>query len=153
VKRWTTIALVGAAIALLMGLISFRLTRAPDGARASSLFPDAQDTRAQVESIRARMERKRQAAGELIAGRQSLLQTAADFRDLDALGPHVPIRNSFPRAASDDEGYCLSVLEYVYKEAPPERAEELTGLYTDEMNARLRDGTLVMPAPQSAVGP
>ena len=142
-RRIIALALAGTAVGLVGGLVAYRwaVQRGP-----SVPFPTEDDTRrAELQAILGRMARKHQVAGDVIAGRLSLLEAAAAFRDLDAEGPPnipIPIRQAFSAAASDDEAYCRSVLEYVGS-APP----ELTRRLTDELNARLRDGALRLPEP------
>lgn len=139
-------ALAGAMIALLAGLAAHRLARAPEGPRRGEP-EDA--TVVAVRAIQARMAGKRQVADEVIAGRLSLLEAAAVFRRLDTVGPPIPpIRDRFPDLTSDDEAYCRSVVEYVQSTVPAdENQEEWTRRLRDELETRLRDGTLHLPEP------
>ena len=105
---------------------------------------------AEVQGICARNRAKARVADEVLAGRLSLLQAAAAFRDLDERWPRSPIMWAyFPNAASDDEIHCLHVISYVGMEAPPDRAAELTGRLHAELDAMLRNGTLRLPDPEA----
>lgn len=97
----------------------------------------------------ARLETKRRLIGAVIAGRLSLLQAAANFRDADRRGPRPAVFALcvFPGAASEEEGYCRSVISWVHVKAPREQAEELTRRLQAELDAHVRDGTLRLPVP------
>ncbi len=146
--RWKQYALVAAMIALLGGVTAHRLIRIPERPRQGDPTPAEDDTVAAIRAIQARMVRKRQVIDEVIAGRRALLEAAAVFRRLDAEGPPLPpIRDRFPDQSSDDEAYCRSVVKYVQQAAPPDKQEELTRRFGDELDARLHDGTLHLPGP------
>jgi hypothetical protein len=145
-KRLIQFALCGVVVAVLAGLAVYHLSRASSAPRPHGPLADPDDTPAKVRAITGRMERKRQVAVALIAGRGSLLEAAAAFRDLDMHGPPPPpIRAAFPGAGSEAEAYCLCVLDYVGTEAPPGQAGALTRRFQEELEARLRDGTLRLP--------
>ena len=94
----------------------------------------------------ARTEAKRRIAADVTAGRTSLLEAAAAFRDLDAHGPPGLVRMGFPQAASEDEAYCRSVIAYVAFGPPAGRDDRVRALEA-ELDSRLRDGTLRMTPP------
>jgi hypothetical protein len=100
---------------------------------------------AETKGILARTRAKARMAHEVIAGRLSLLQAAAAFRDLDERWPRaVNPWAAFPDA-SEDESYCLKVIGYVDTEAPSDRASPLTRRLHVELDAMLRNGTLHLP--------
>jgi hypothetical protein len=100
----------------------------------------------ETKGITAKTAARVRVAHQLIAGRLSLLQAAAAFRDLDERWPRtiIPVFD-YPNAASEDEIHCLRVIHYVVTEAPPDRAAELTGRLQAELDAMLRNGTLHLP--------
>ena len=149
-NRWTRYAPAAALLALLAGLTMHRQAFAPHTRPAPPNPADA-EARAAVRAILARTAKKRQAAEGLIAGRLTLLQAAAAFRDLDAQGPPTPSPlGVFPDSESEDEAYCRSVLGYVKEEAPADRVGDLVRRLDDEIDALRRDGKLRLPAPQDA---
>lgn len=96
--------------------------------------------------ITARLMAKVRIVEEVIAGRLSMLQAAAAFRDLDKRWPRAADpRLIYPKAATEDEVYCLCVIGYVNRETPPDRAAELTRRLHAELDAALRNGTLRLP--------
>jgi hypothetical protein len=93
-------------------------------------------------AIQARIAAKEGVVKDLIAGRTSLVQAAAVFRALGGMGPADMIRVAYPLAASEDEAYCRSVIDYVPGQAPAGQGDALVRDLKAEMNDRLRDGTL-----------
>jgi hypothetical protein len=142
------VALVGLlAAAIAVGAV-WRLTgrgglSAPPPASVEIFGPD----RDSVE----RLEFKHRLSGEVIAGRLSLFEAAAAFRDADAQGqrPAVYVVESFPGAASEEEAYCRSVIAWVGAEAPCDRADDLTSRLRAELDARLPDGAIQLPDPSA----
>jgi hypothetical protein len=146
-KQWTQRALITAIVLAFAGVLVYhadgRLLNRPTF-EAHSI--NMSESNAESQAIMARTTAKVRIAHELIAGRLSLLQAAAAFRDLDerwpcAMNPAVFYRN----AASEDEVYGLMVIGYVGTEAPPERAAALTGRLHAELDAMRGDGTLRLP--------
>ena len=142
--RWIGYAVLGALTSLLAGLAACQLSRGPDGPRPSAQSVANAEAAAEAQAITERMERKRRLVEEMVAGRRTLLQTAAGFRDIGA-EDNFTIRQAFPHTASDEEAYCRSILEYVRVVAPPDEAAGLCRDLEDELNGRLRDGTLALP--------
>lgn len=154
-------AVLGAAVlavaALLAGRLAYHPGSRPGGPPASDAaqtFPDLNQTYwppgAADRAVIARMYAKQGIADEVIAGRLSLLQAAAAFRDLDAQDPRNPTAELlwvFPESSSADEAYCRSVISHVKYRVPPDRAEQLTSGLEAELAARLRGGTLRLPEP------
>jgi hypothetical protein len=141
-NRWTHGVVVGALVLSFVGAAVYRLTVSPR-ARQGPSDGEATDV---GRAILARVEARQRVVGDLIAGRLSLLQAAAAFRDLNPRGPRsCPIREAFPQADSDAEAYCLSVLAHVSVQAPPEQTEELTRRLTKELDALRFNGRLVFP--------
>jgi hypothetical protein len=150
-KRWAQWTLIAATVLPLVGGLIFhahgRLNRPPIG-EATSVVLEAGPMNS---AIVARMTAKGQVANEVIAGRLSLLQAAAAFRNLDQRWPRVAVPSPYsPKAASEDEVYCLLVIGYVRAEAPPERAADLVGRLRAELTAMLRDGKLHLPDVEDA---
>jgi hypothetical protein len=140
-KQWTLITAAVLAFASIPAYhVGGRLLKRPTlEAQTFILFESSPETK----DIDARMSAKRRIAHELIAGRVSLLQAAAAFRDLDERRPRAIIAAAhYPNAASEGEVYCLIVIGYVGAEAPPDRAAELTGRLHAELNGMRRDRTL-----------
>jgi hypothetical protein len=86
---------------------------------------------------------------DLVAGRAGLVETAAQFRALNA-GQHgyaVVIRSLYPNT-SDDERLCRNVISYVetYAEAD-EDGRALVYRLTEEMNRLKAAGRLTVPGP------
>jgi hypothetical protein len=128
----------------------------PDGdpearARAAG-YPDLVPLRSQAKEVVAR---------EVIAGRRSLLQAAALFRELDRLppGPFDLARLDGADAAApipgrtDDERYCRHVLAWVrtiLNDAPPGRTEATVAQLGAEFHDVLRrEGTVRLPDPST----
>jgi hypothetical protein len=150
-KYWSQWALIMATILPFAGVLVYhahvRFNRSPI-LKASSVVSEADPS---LPEIISRIDAKRRVANEVIAGRLSLLQAAAAFRNLDERWPcNVIPWAYFPNAASEDEVYCLLVIGYVRCEAPPERADELTKRLQAELAAMLRDGTLHLPDAEDA---
>jgi len=150
-KRWAQWALISAIVLPFAGRLIYhahgRLNRSPIR-EATSVVLEAGPMNS---AIVARTTAKGQVANEVIAGRLSLLQAAAAFRNLDQRWPRVAIPSPYsPKAASEDEVYCLLVIGYVHFEAPPERAADLEGRLRTELTAMLRDGKLHLPDAEDA---
>ena len=88
-KRWPQWALITATLLPLVGGLAYhahgRLNRSPIREATSTVLEASPLNSA----ITARMTAKRQIANEVIAGRLSLLQAAAAFRNLDQRWPRV----------------------------------------------------------------
>ena len=109
------------------------------------------ESSAESKDIMVRLAAKARIADELIAGRTSLLQAAAAFRDLEDRWPRVvePLA-AFPNVASLDEVYCRKVIGYAERQARPEQASELTRRLHAELDAVRRRGTLYWPKADDA---
>lgn len=149
-KRWMQSAAVGAAAITFGSLLVCRSgarvgsAQSPDEGLAHFLRSDPDPVNT---ALMARNCAKHRIAGELIAGRLTLLEAAAAFRDADAYGPATMLMTVFPDAPSLDDAYCRSVLSYVGQQAPPDLRETLTHDLETELSTRLRDGTLRLPDP------
>jgi hypothetical protein len=151
-KQWKHWALITATVLAFAGILAYQtrgrlLKRQTLEAHSIVLL----ESSAEIKGIDARTSAKCRIADEIIAGRLSLLQAAAAFRDLDERWPRSPIIWAYyPNAASEDEVHCLNVIGYVGAEAPPDRAAELTDRFHAELDAMLRDGALRLPSPEDA---
>jgi hypothetical protein len=103
------------------------------------------------QEVERRHVEKQRLAGEVIAGRLSLLEAAARFRDLDEQPPAAcreALRGNY-WGASDDECHCRAVLQYVRVEmclrpgVDPDLAERLEA----ELRALREHGDLRLPGP------
>jgi hypothetical protein len=95
----------------------------------------------------ARLETKSRVAHDVFMGRTPLLAAAAVFRRLDDQSPcYAQARNGSVDSPSEAEAYCRSVIGWVAREAPPERADELTKRLQSELDAMIRDGALHLPS-------
>ncbi len=148
-RTWKQFLLAASATAVVAGAIGLRLARGPDAPEPDDAPGWHSDPPAEVAALAARSQAKAAAVRELTAGRRTLLETAAAFRDLDAQWPpqRVPIRDSFPESSSDDEAYCRAVLMYVWHIPPRDHPAEWVRRLNDELDARRRDGTLRLPEP------
>jgi hypothetical protein len=150
-KQWTHWALITATVLAFAGILAYQtrgrlLKRQTLEAHSMVLC----ESSAEIKGIGARTRAKCRIADEVIAGRLSLLQAAAAFRDLDERWPRSPIIWACYPNASEGEVRCLNVIGYVGAEAPPDRAAELTDCLHAELDAMLRDGALRLPSPENA---
>ncbi|HBI43451.1 MAG TPA: hypothetical protein DDY78_11425 [Planctomycetales bacterium] len=142
--RWTliTVTVLPFACVLIYHVRERLQTRQTLEAQFITMF----ETPAESKGITARMTAKFRVADEVIAGRLSLLQAAAAFRNLDKCWPRAVILWAyFPNAASEDEVYCLKVIGYVDTVAPSNRVAELAARLHAELDAMLQNGTLRLP--------
>jgi hypothetical protein len=97
----------------------------------------------------ARLTAKERATDDVIAGRRSLLEAAAAFREWDALPPRLTPETGPAERSGDgpEERYCRSVIWWVRYQAPREQAADLTRRLEEELEERLRDGSLQLPSP------
>jgi hypothetical protein len=137
------------------------------GPRATSLSLDTASSTAErddtnaatIKRIQLRIRAKELLVEDLAAGKRSLLQTAALFRELDRIPPAVsrpdpvidpPIRFENP---TEDEWQCLWVLAYtrtLLQVTHPDREASVTDRLVKEFEAERRDvGTVRLPDPQS----
>lgn len=104
----------------------------------------------QGEAVRRRIAVKAALAADLIAGRATLWEVAARFRDLNTARPDYPefIRRSY-RGASDEERQCRNVIEHVealMDAAGPSLRREMVAQLERELQERLdRDGRIDLP--------
>jgi hypothetical protein len=95
---------------------------------------------------------KCQAANELVAGRLTLWEAAARFREVTVRPREcVVLLRSFRHGASDDELFCRCVIEYVESElaADPARAAAVVGRLNVELAERRRHGPIRLDKPAS----
>jgi len=97
----------------------------------------------------ARSQRMDEVAGEVVAGRLSLLDGAARFRDFCRSAPDFAwdqFRVGHP-AASDDERFCRLLIDraggLLWED--PDRAEAVTVRLEAELEEHLSNGTLRLP--------
>ena len=146
-KFWMRSAAVGAAVLVFVGLFVHRPGGRPGGAHARDQGPTGEEPDPATRTLMARVGVKRRITDELIAGRLTLLEAVAAFREADAQGPPTMVMFGFPQSSSLDEAYCRSVMSYVSQQAPPDRVEPLTRDLEAELSARLRDGRLRLSDP------
>jgi hypothetical protein len=131
--------------------------RSPDPASARADRDDA--NAATIKRIHLRIRAKELLVEDLAAGKRSLLETAALFRELDRIPPAVsrpdpvidpPIR---PENPTEDEWQCLWVLAYtrtLLQVTHPDREASVTDRLVREFEAERRDrGTVRLRDPQS----
>jgi hypothetical protein len=148
----TAVALVAGASALLR-----ERDRVPGLGAVDSpplfLTPDEEEreerVQAEIERSQQRIRAKRAAAQEFIAGRLTLREAAARFREADAGLPESQLarwREASPGAcATDDDRYCWTVVRYVECEAwhdpqhGPAALQRLVAELPDHLRALLVD--------------
>ena len=141
--QWTY---AGAAVLALAGLTAFHYTTQSREPRPSaSLVLSGGGPEDAV--VQSRIMVKEEIARELVAGRLSLLQAAAGFRDLGLQGPPDMVRDAFPLAGSEAEAYCRSAIAYASSFAPAGQNDDLAYVLEAELHDRLQDGTLRLPDP------
>jgi hypothetical protein len=84
-------------------------------------------------ALRDRIAAKQAVADDLIARRTSLFEAAAAFQALSANGPEDEVQIAYPQAASADEAYCRSVIDYVAA-APGGQNQALVAELQAELN-------------------
>lgn len=115
--------------------------------RASLSQPNCAEISGPAQCEGRRIEDKERIAQDAAAGRLTLLEAAAAYRDLDAQSTPYPteVVTNYDPGASVDEGYCRMVIAYVRAELPTGQAEESANLLEAELDARLKDGSLRLP--------
>ncbi len=142
-KPWVRSAAAGAALLAFAGLLIHRCVGRRDGAPSSDPEPAQWAAPPESLALDSRSGAKVRIVDDLIAGRLTLLETAAAFRDADAReGPRTMVAAGFPGCSSLDEAYCRSVIAYAGERSCPATREALTRGLEAELAARLRDGTL-----------
>jgi hypothetical protein len=105
---------------------------------------------AQRERLRHWQEGKREAVRAVIAGRMTLLEAAARFRELDRQLPEFKwdlFRRAYP-GSSDGERHCRHVIaatEAELSKRPDEAAEVMARLEAELQEHLQRDGTIQLP--------
>ena len=146
-KLWMRSAAVGATVLVFAGLLACRSAERRGGAEARDNGAALQPPDPSNTALHARYCVKSWVVHELIAGRLSLLEAAAAFKEADTLGPDSTVMTGFPQSASPEEAYCRSVIAYVQIQAPSNRAEGMCRGLEEELSARLRVGALRLPKP------
>jgi hypothetical protein len=105
-------------------------------------------------ALQTRLLLRRQAVVDLIEGRKDLLETAAIFRILNEMIEQCPCRyrEVYP-GRTDEERLCRHVIAWVEGELElraPHQAKERTRLLTEELEDRLRWGTIELSSPEPA---
>lgn len=146
--------LVCLSLGALLGLAHL----VPEGRRAAR----ADDEQSNRDAVWRRILAKDMLGKDLVAGRRSLPEVAALFRELDRTPPAAvypsdpdpdpPLRLHTP---TDDERYCVVVIAFVrnvLRVHRPDRAEAVTEQLVAEFEAERRAaGTIRLPAPDSLV--
>jgi hypothetical protein len=149
--------LFGSSAALILpGLVLCALIGSP---RAlvdrvlTRVFPEEQRRDAeldgQLDTVRRRTEARKALVRDLGAGRLTLLETAARFRDLDRSAPDFQwdvFRRGYP-GDSDDERHCREVIRQLWAFEPlgPAPTRELARRLEGELADYLARGTLRLP--------
>jgi hypothetical protein len=104
---------------------------------------------ARCQAALQRGNRKIQVVEEVIAGRLSLVEAAARFRDLWREEPPVSVEGfrRYYAGASDEERYCRAVIgcSGTMTTGQPEKDQEVTRRLEAELAELLRSGTLRLP--------
>ncbi len=151
-------ALILSFILAASGIGLFTALRGDGSKQGSSLHPAEEPWLAEEErqsraldrtreALTRRMEARAAVVVDLLAGRLSLLQAAARFRDLNQTAPEIQenLRWQHPDC-SDDELCCLQVighLESRFLGDPPDL--QLGQRLREELSAHRRHGTLQLP--------
>jgi hypothetical protein len=143
-------ALLGAALALYAANEVARAARRDEAERARR-----EQLLAQREEVLARAAAKQAAAEGLVAGRLSLPQAAARFRDLNAGDPPARRRERLRTQATDSEEVCacreaIAQVRSLPGHAPEQQAT--AARLEEELARRLSCGGLRLPA-AGATGP
>ncbi len=105
----------------------------------------AREQRAALRQLQAQQEITK----EVVAGRLTLLESAARLRDVELPAPSFRLdlfREAY-RADSDDERFCQAIIQMVRLSVPPDtaRTDELARRLEDELRDRRERGTLILP--------
>ncbi len=146
--KWMTQgACMGAAALAFAGATAYHAAthpRRPQAGAGAEVTPGCPE----VALVNARIRAKRAIAQELIAGRLSLWQAAADYRGLGLQGRPDRVRDAFPLAGSEEEAYCRSVIGYVGTVALEDQSDDVadvTCVLEAELYDRLQEGTFRLP--------
>ena len=97
----------------------------------------------------SRLAAKRQVVEEAAAGRLTLLEAVARFRELDATTPERQIRawRTAIAANSDEERYCLTVIQHVWAllQERPGASRDVLGELKAQLEEHRRRGDLYFP--------
>jgi hypothetical protein len=144
-KTYVQWLLAGAGAFIVAGLGAFHSWSRVVAAPSHSLGQITMPADARITWLTARYAAKQHVVAELTAGRMSLLEAAAAFREVDAQNADYRILDAFPGAVSEDEAYCRSVIAYVSVSASRDQTADLVNALKEEMVARLQDGALRLP--------
>lgn len=148
-----TVCLLG-VLALVSALVVWDGTAEPPDASAPSLWAVLERRReldAQVAVEAARGQRVRELAGDVAAGRLSLLEGAGRLRGCYRPVPGSTwdgLRGKFP-GASDDELFCRVTIGQAEASlwADPDRARAVRARLEAELEEHAKNGTLRLPVP------
>jgi hypothetical protein len=141
VRRRLTACVVGV---VLIGLAGCQGSVAPKP-RSGGAFQRERERARRLDDLEQRLKERDavrlRVRAEVQAGRMSLLQAAAAFRDLD-------VRLPVDRPPRDAEGYCREVILWSRPSEPEVAPPDLVERLEAELNERLRTGGLQLPLPQ-----
>jgi hypothetical protein len=149
---WTVLAALAPCclVAVLSRATNFSGVPGPDGADPTAA-PEVPEVVDLCQDLVRRHVEKQRLAGEVLAGRLTLLEAAARFRDLDdqpRTAGGEALRSTYP-GASDEECQCRAVLQYVrvvlpdWPGAHPAAVKRLEA----ELRDLLEHGNLRLPGP------
>jgi hypothetical protein len=94
----------------------------------------------------ARLAFKERVARDVFAGRISLLQAATIFRERDRREANRTPQIDSAGGDRPVEHYCRSVIWWVRYTVPEDQADQVARRLEEDLDARLRDGPLELPA-------
>jgi hypothetical protein len=141
-KRTYAIVCAACAAILIAGWCAYtwRQGRPEAGAPQSVVIQGDGGLDRQIGAVSDRLSAKAHIADEVAAGRLSLREAAAAFRDLDAQQPRQVYDHpaAFPPGASEDERRCRAVIDWAVNAAPPDHAPALARRLEAELEVLLR---------------
>ena len=145
-KRTSAVAWAAFLATLICGWwVCARREARPDADdRPAAEAPSRSEVDQQIALLRDRISAKLYITDEVIAGRLSLLEAEAAFREWDVREPQQSYEYplNYPPGASEEERRCRAVITYVSVQAPRDQAPALIRRLEAELEERLRDGTL-----------
>jgi hypothetical protein len=134
---------VALAVSVLLVLVAGSVGRPePDLLEEARLN---EELRTKSVALLARAFHKQAAADDVLAGRLTLLQAAARFRDLNRQPPefHWELFRAQTPGMSDDERHCRAVIDLIRRDRTVESAA--IARLEQELEGHLRRGTLDLP--------